>query len=391
MKRGLLLLLLFLGLITAAGVWFLNESGDAEVAGVGSGIPAAASRPSGLVTGENRILSGEHLPEQARSAIPAATESTDTERGDWIARGSWIDVQVEIPPGTPTDETVEVWLVAEDGGNLSGSLQWMLGSSDAMVLDAGALLREVAEKPTEYFAAHLTCDAEGRARLPYPKVAEDAGKTAPAHLVLTGRYLYLLSAVEVDRAQVGRTMVLRPRLGAWIRGRLRLPAAAAERGFDPDSLAGKISLQSLGVMQEGGGMSFLSRSDPIEAGRFEIRGLPPEVTSRLTPQVKGLLGVNRKLEALAAGEAREIELELQVGGRIRGCVGGSDGEIIAGAGVTFHGQVGRRFGTEAQVFRTGEDGRFELTGVPAGEVRVTAKAKGWRNVEMFLNKGLTGR
>ena len=382
MKTRVLPLVLLLGLLTAGGLWLLRDSEhEPEASAVGAD---GGSQDSSRVEADRPAVPEPMLTEigsegsgRRAADTPAATVAPNEDGQELITGGRWIDVQVELAAGTPADEELEVFLIAEGADGWAGSLPWMLQEEGPLLMDAATAQRE-AQKDSDihYFAKALSAD-ERSARLPFP----DEARTA--WVMLVGRYSFVPAAEKVDSALIGQSVVLRPELGACLQGRLRLPQGAAELGISAEEISGELALQALGVREGATGMSFLSREQEIDGLEFELRGLPTGFECRLVPIVDGLLGESHKLASLTAGEEHQVELVLRIGGRVRGRVLSPDGEPIPGATVGYHGQVGIRFGTRSNEIEPGADGSFELTGAPGGELKVFAKAEGFQRSEML--------
>lgn len=117
-------------------------------------------------------------------------------------------------------------------------------------------------------------------------------------------------------------------------------------------------------------------------GRFEIADLPPGQRLGLWVTRDGY--VRRHVEGLRAPAEEPVEIVLQPGGRLEGVVTDANGNPLADSSV----QVGRvmRTPTGPSVIlpdspsgyvSTGEDGRFQVTELPPGEVFLRAEKRGF--------------
>jgi hypothetical protein len=118
------------------------------------------------------------------------------------------------------------------------------------------------------------------------------------------------------------------------------------------------------------------RNLPLEGRRFRATGLPTG-PARLVARAHGYPRVERSIEILAGdrpGEitVRDVRIELELGGQIRGRVRDDRGDPAGGAELEIVA------GTDALVEPThaASDGSFTLTGVPAGRVTLRARAGG---------------
>ncbi len=110
-------------------------------------------------------------------------------------------------------------------------------------------------------------------------------------------------------------------------------------------------------------------------GKFEMKGLVAgtyelEVQSADHPQPKE----QPKIE-VKDGETAHAHLVVGAGGTIAGTVADENGAAVSGVRVR---AVGDRWGNWMSYAITADDGSFEITGAPAGQLRVVAQ-RGWSN------------
>ena len=111
-------------------------------------------------------------------------------------------------------------------------------------------------------------------------------------------------------------------------------------------------------------------------GSFEISSLPPKAGWVLYARKKPHVGVFGAPFSLAEGEATPVvTLKLVDGATLRGKVLDSDGKPVQGAQINYWGN-GKELGGQNSQEKTGADGTFELTGVPAGNWTLNAWMQG---------------
>src|SRR6185503_1207776 len=119
------------------------------------------------------------------------------------------------------------------------------------------------------------------------------------------------------------------------------------------------------TLRPGAGYGALPEAEVAGGGRFAIDGVPPGPFDLIVE-----FAPNRKKSfkgfGIASGETKEVHLEVEASGAIRGIVR-SGGRPFKRAEVSI-----KRSGIdEVQLyFETGRDGRFEVSDLPAGEYRV---------------------
>ena len=129
-----------------------------------------------------------------------------------------------------------------------------------------------------------------------------------ARLMLDGRFLYLDSPMQLEAGQTEARLA--PKLGACLVVHLKTPANA--------DTAGAVSL--LGGDFSGRRREGFERRERDAAGADELvfRGLNPELSWTLTPDLKTLHGYTEMGIELEAGRERSFELELTPGVTVAG-------------------------------------------------------------------------
>ncbi len=123
-------------------------------------------------------------------------------------------------------------------------------------------------------------------------------------------------------------------------------------------------------------------------GSFTCEGLPPNADWVFFAKKQGYVGVYG--QPLATGpEAKPatVKLELQPGATLRGVVIDSKDKPLAGMQVSYWGQTQETAGDKTST-KTGTDGTFELTSVPAGNHQLNVWAQGRQGKQLAVS-GLT--
>jgi hypothetical protein len=310
-------------------------------------------------------------PEAARAdvvaaptdAVPAAIPVEGDRRTSVPEGGRWIEGHVQIPPAAPADESMRVVLLAKplDADDVHG--------------DDGVLVK-LGEESSELLDEVLgvaKVESDGSFRVACP------GDASEAWLALDGRFLYLTSVARVDLAASTPTELL-PRLGACVRGTIRLPAKAElptrayanadiELGIDPAQF----------TMTGGDPTWWFGRgAHADESGVFEVRAVDCGRPRSLSVASEGFAMATQPVPALAEGELREVEVALGYGATIRGLVLGPDDAPVPGAEVVAARTMIFGFaGGDGPDATSGGDGTFEIAGVAEGTVGLTVEATGF--------------
>jgi protocatechuate 3,4-dioxygenase beta subunit len=123
---------------------------------------------------------------------------------------------------------------------------------------------------------------------------------------------------------------------------------------------------SVAIRPASGGYGALPYAGATASGRFSLEGVPAGAFDLVVEY-----GQNKKKTFtgfdIASGETKEIHLEVEASGGIRGIVR-RGGRPVEGAEVSIEMRAGK---DEVRDFtRAGAEGRFEISGLPAGEYRV---------------------
>ena len=267
------------------------------------------------------------------------------------AEAAWIEGRVELPPGTPPDDTLEVWAFEHE---------LALGMASSLQNAPELARRGELEKG---WWARRPVEADGRFRVPVPK---DVGV---ASLLVDGRFLFGSDSVQVGS---GTPAVLRPQLGAWLVGRCTLPANA-EAADSP--VGARVRVGEERTTRVGADLA------------FEVRGAPPDPKSRVVVRPARLARERVDPLRLDAGAKREVEVALRFGGRASGRVVDEQGAGLANASIDHQPEVFSFMGMDDLDLelpgsqdlgpRSGPDGSFELFGLPPKKRRIHASLDGF--------------
>lgn len=327
-----------LGAVSCAGmVWFALSPTDA---------PSEAAEP--------RIQSVARVVDDVSSALEESDEALQPARLEATLEAPlaparfaptfdlkdaiWVSGRVIFAPGTPADERAEV-------------VGWY----------------SVTDKTQEPHRARVAAD--GTFRLAYP-----AG-TARGWLALEARYSYLHSQLELWFDDPIEPLVLEPELGGCVRARFRMPAGAEARASE---LVGSRMYASVTrrVRAQTESQDFNRHRRVTDPALVEIGGLVPGPAYNVTGSPESFPPYEVRELRIEPGVTKEIDIPLELGVVLRGTVVDEAERPIAG--VSFHALVAN--GNDAAYIdrddATGTDGTFELKGVKAGRIWITARASG---------------
>lgn len=300
------------------------------------------------VAPDEGVQAGERVAAPAPSAIDPETAITVTGRIDAAAACN-------------AEDDLEVFAVANalDGQDL-----------------ADDLVRKSNEgKPPKYLLARARVNANGSFEIAL------AGETKRAHLLALGRYQYTDESIEIDLEAGTRTASLRVLPGTWVRGRIDVP-----EGADATELEGmQINFGTTGEGMSGvaGSMRGFDRIANVTAGAFELRAVPCGLPARTIVRPAKLAAALVPAGKLAVCGATNVKVTLVHGATVRGVVRGEAKQPLAD--VTVQAAVqGQWFGLddrEVRSVKSDAEGRFELTAVTPGNVRLKAKLDGMLDSE----------
>jgi protocatechuate 3,4-dioxygenase beta subunit len=348
-RRSLAPLLALLAVLALGLFWLVNtvlreEQRPAD--SVAAAAPAEHAQPPSTAPAPALGATQEPAPapgpvEQAdieTSATPAARESVASAEADLELKDAlWVEGRVIVPDGTPADEHVEVL-------------------ADGKKFESRPLHR-----------APLAPD--GSFRVAFAK------DTKKGRLDLHARFLYLAEPLALSPSEPPKDIVLAPKIGGCIRGRLVLPANALDRG---PSIAGTEIHVS--------GMSDSGRWDDAERVQrktavgvdlgFEIGGLPEARQYWVNVHPKDMVDASRNQVRVKAGHVLALDLELQLGARVVGRVIDEKGLPIEGVQLVTLVERGLGSSSSGQAAKTGADGTFTIAGIQPGKLSLEAKKAG---------------
>ncbi|MFT5291474.1 MAG: hypothetical protein ACI8QS_002064 [Planctomycetota bacterium] len=296
--------------------------------------------------------------------------------------------RVALPAETPLDEVAHVVALRQKAG-----VQTLGGGEMFSTVWGGQVMGiEETEEDNDGVLASAEIGADGSFQLILP---ED---TKRAHLAVTGRYLYSVSTRFCDEAS--EDITLRPRLGAWITGRVVAAdgapaleitsisdadeeAAGLAVGLFPDLSSGRFNPMAL----RSGFVS--SKTDAEADGSFAFRGVP-------TANVMGLVARTEQHAMpyetglkVRPGEHLEIALTAKAGASLAGRVvdENGDGKPEVAVAVILPGLMGQVL-ESMRTTETAEDGSFTLKGLPSGQVTLVVEASAYLPLRIPLEEPL---
>jgi len=357
MKRLVLALLVF---AAAGGLWFASQKLGGSPSADESASPAvsvdeaedSAREPARSVADEDVLpVDGEPQAEPGSARSEARGED-----GLDLRTATIVTVTARLPAGTPPDEELvaRAWRTPPSEDELTAGLD-----------DDDRRSERVTTFPAQ---------PDGRLEVAFPADAERGWVS------VHGRYAYPTEARPVDLAADAPTVAIDLALGAWVRGRVTLPADVAAANVeelevelvpDPMAAAGGAVNPFLGTVEE--------RTATVRALAFEHRGVPSG--SGWTVQVvpDGLGAHKSEPLDVEPGGRYDVVVPLVRGGLVTGRVVDPAGRPVAGADVDAQ-QHAIWFGAGGLDVRSGEtddDGRFELAAVAPGETRLEIEADGY--------------
>ncbi len=336
-KKPLLALFAACAVALLAAAWVLFGRGGAgighlEELGPGSGAVA-------LVPQDRKAPELTHVAEAAapveREAVaepaPAPRETTARSPESVPSNAVWADGVVIFPAKMPLD------------------------AGDVEVTARGRRFGGKDDPRREYVTS---ISRDGRFRVAF------ARSTRKGWIELEGRYLYTDEKVEVDMGEIDREIVVEPKLGGILRGKLQPPFG---QSWSDAALEGsKVSVTNWGSGR------FSKSADVGEDGVFELTGLPPG-SGYVFKANPGLWAEFSEQEVqVKAGEVTELEGQLAAGARLSGVVLDTEGVAIPNVAVELLCQP-LEAGWHHQTVQTDLLGAFEFHGVVEGDVSITAK------------------
>lgn len=364
MKKSLLALAVIALASVVLVLWFaLGTETPRETADAGPRLPEATPTQAPELA---EVAPASNPEPDARATVEPASAASREER--LRADAQWVEVEVELPPNTPTDEQLSLIAVgfAPDRFPTEDAAREALSSYRQRQENGGWFAPAFKDAPV--MPDELVCERTegGSFRAPFPSGSK------VGLLRLSARYVYPLETTQVELPS--ERVRIATKVGAWLTARLVLPASLPA---DVDPSAIEPFDVSLNGWSMGGGDNHGTRAKAGPGLEFEFGGLHPGLTyfvSAEPPQFANLADAN---VAPQAGEHLERTYALKLGARIRGVVLDAGGTPLADAHVGAEASKRSMFGFGGgRNATTGADGAFALRGVPAGKLKLRATSKG---------------
>ena len=300
--------------------------------------PAQIDKSDGTAT---KVLAPPHEastvePDPERSPV-AVDQRQDTTRVTYEADLIlvWVDGRVVLPAATPDDERLRVRFV-ESG----------FPEEDPRSLG-------------------VVPEADGSFSLPFV-----AGRRR-GEVQLEAQYLRLPKKVSVNLLAPPRELLLEPVLNARL---------LIQVGFSDGLLGERLDEVKVSVFSLGGSGDREESPPPTEEGVFAFDDLPTGEPLMVLVYAPDWANGGMDLPALEPTETRRVEVQLTPGATITGRVLDEAGNPVVGLAIEADAPDRRVIADESQAI-TGEDGRFELSGVPPGHVTLSAFKEGLQELD----------
>ena len=347
-RRPVLQLVIVLALVATGFVLFIPRLDD-QIVDSGHESPATPA-----IDGPAAVESAVAVPSLESATVESGTTrraasvrptgaDTDSELRDAI----WVEGRVILPEGTPPGERVEI--VARG-------------------------------KPFPTRAPYRAPPAaDGSFRVAF------APGTTAGLLLLDARFLYLEQEPVVHMEKLPREVVLEPKLGAVICGRLILRSADPEmrRALDRALVRVSGNIEGKGFQTPGA----VERSSKISSAyTFEFAGLPPALVYQLGLDLDDFGSQVRNGVTVAPGQVTDVELEVLAGATVRGRVVDERGMALPGVRVGCLSQLRTWVSKKGPSATSSSDGSFEIAGIYPGRVTLLADTEGTNNVWIDLGE-----
>jgi len=326
-----------------------------------------------VVWADGKPIAGARVFAAPRMQAAVRTVETDAEgafRLAWLPEGENYVIGTLVE-GLPVDLTMGVSLGEENARiefPLAGSLKGVV-----VAAEGGAPLGRFAvqvddAEPPEDFQMRFVMEQVKRGVGPTPFEAQDGSFTFPR--VAAGTYHLTISAAGYpDVVKEGVVVVA----GEAAEVRIEVPRGHIGKGIvrkaSGDPLAGARLYVVQGVPSSASGVNLsgylYGREPDVVArgdGSFELPPQTPGVYSLIAAHPTALPGILRSVD-LEAGDASDLEVRMPPSGTIRGRLLDESARPAKNEQV----YVVYRDGV-VRTARTGEDGRFELAGMPVGRL-----------------------
>ena len=365
-------------LVASLGLWFaLREPSRTD----------ELPRPGGVTRTATDERAVELVTAPERPAAPASPEAAPAElaaeRTEAAASGPERTVHghVELPQDCRREDALIVYALDRVATveQLAALLHYERYGDDAdddEVADAEAEADEDEDDDPEIWESHrilerAVVEADGRFELRVP------GATKLVHMAVLGRLAYMADtqAVVLDGNRVEVSLGLS--CGAEVAGVLVAP-----QGPTPVDLEGtRVRARFAGIGRQEDGLSRSARADT--EGRFTIGALPARVELELLASPEEYPRARQHLGRLEPGSRTEVRVELQRGARVIGIVLDEAGAAVPAARVAAL-PGGSLFDLDwaTRVETADNEGRFDMAGLPSGQVLMRATARGFLDSEL---------
>ncbi|MEW6074461.1 MAG: carboxypeptidase-like regulatory domain-containing protein [Planctomycetota bacterium] len=309
---------------------------------------------------------GDAVAAEAGRTELALAPRTPERFGEWGPEEIEVVGRVAIPPGLPADPTLAVLAL-----DRALSPRELYGPGGAAT-EAG---RADRSRVSPALRALAPVAADGSFRVSFPASAPRGW------LAVDGRYLCSLECTEIALAPGGAEVVLRPRAGGCIAGRVSLPPGTAEPAAHlaraEASLGPDFSQFSFQGLADG---EMIDRTAAVQAdGSFEFRAVGTRRPWQAGIECEGFATFRRASLVVEAGRDTLLDARLERGGALRGRVVDEAGNGVAEAEVAVHAPLlwGLPGGPELATGTSDAAGAFALEHVPSGKLLVGAKRPGY--------------
>jgi hypothetical protein len=253
-------------------------------------------------------------------------------------------------------------------------------------LSRSATIDEVlgAEATDELILGRSAVDPGGEFAITLPR------RDRPLHLLTAGQFLHDRTSKGVrPHRPGGKPIVLEPRCGGALQGRVVLPT-----DLSPEGIPVRLSSVIRGIVGSSRRTDRMVKTGPDGGFAFDALPVPGPYEIQVLPEE--LAATSLDAPSLVAGQVTELELHLSTGGSVEGRVVDDAGEAIAGATVSALVSAPRgRSDYGHRETETDEKGAFSLDHLPAETITIRADREGllqspMHHVEIGEKKQVTG-
>ena len=372
-RRSLPILLVLLAVLFFGVVWLVNSLQVAPAPDTARvDVPASVERAETAEPASSASSTSADAP--APSPTPASlaeAEPTGTAARQAVEDGetpedaidmseTWtVEGRVELPPGTPGDERVQVL------ASVAGPRNRM---NDARVHSRSEL------------------GSDGSFKVSFSKAAEKG------RLVLEARYLYLAITHEIspdDLGKLAKPIVLRPELGGCIRGRLLPPRNAVD--VERLLVGTEVDLGGSSPSDQRDWSNRLNRNAKVgEDLTFEFGGLPSTRIYDFYLRSEEVVDAHQRNLEIQPGRVLTIDVPIELGAKVSGKVVDEKGAPVEGVELFVRVENSGSSYSSGQQNRTPADGTFSLRGIAPGDVSLRLSKDGFTPLETEIGRLVDG-